>query len=597
MPPKKAMSNRDFLLMITPVVLALIVVSFTVGLYIAQKIASQTNADDASVIVTPQGTDDATGEEGEVDEEIPVVTGTDPIDMTWYKEPQPTEEYAALASALEDPTGESYESIYFDAFELGMVKGGAYADYLLTLQIVGQTPLGPSPMTEQYHYVLMPPTIQQKPVWLGKEFEEVTRAGRLTVSRFENDEFGQYRVIKQAIKDILVIDESAELTQLAARSVSLASGSVLESVEAGPFIAVRSEGFFGDTSFGTLEDVQFNDARGVPVFANAEMQKGLFYQVRPDGRLVWLDAKPSFWKAQDMTPQEVRAVLGDKVMHVGSYSRGLQGGCGYAAISNVTNIPDTEGRVRLLGYAEGSAIYELTDVGMSMKRGYADSWLGWNPDKTINDFIGLKPFLYVKDPVGRWIELTRDSVLSPAECGKPVIYLYPEKTTDALVEVAPVGGFTKVEPAYNNGWRVTASPNGKLVNKDDGKSYPYLFWEGRGGMYEAPERYWVVKREEVNKVIPKILYQLGLNEQEIYDFMEFWGPRMQAAPYYKVGFHGNAVMDSLAPLKVTPAQDSTLRILMDYSELQEPIKANPPRLLPRFKRTGFTVVEWGGVLR
>jgi hypothetical protein len=154
-----------------------------------------------------------------------------------------------------------------------------------------------------------------------------------------------------------------------------------------------------------------------------------------------------------------------------------------------------------------------------------------------------------------------------------------------------------VEPAYNDGWRVTASPNGKLVNKDDGKTYPYLFWEGRGGLYSEPEKYWVIKRADIGKALPKILNRLGLNVGETQDFMEFWGPRMQAAPYYKIGFHGNVMMDALAPLTVTPAQDSTLRILMDYSELQEPIGANPPVLPPRFERNGFTVVEWGGVIR
>ena len=153
------------------------------------------------------------------------------------------------------------------------------------------------------------------------------------------------------------------------------------------------------------------------------------------------------------------------------------------------------------------------------------------------------------------------------------------------------------EPLWNDGWRVTAEPDGTLTNRDDGEIYPYIFWEGHGGLYTEPENFWVVERSRVEPFLRATLHRIGLNRQERADFLEFWLPRMEAAPWYKIGFHGTQVMDSVAPMTLSETPDSILRVLMDYTELDAPIEANPPEYVPHFERSGFTVVEWGGVLK
>ena len=61
---------------------------------------------------------------------------------------------------------------------------------------------------------------------------------------------------------------------------------------------------------------------------------------------------------------------------------------------------------------------------------------------------------------------------------KPVIYLYPEQAQEVSVRLDYDGRLTDTIPAYGDGWKVTAWPDGRLVNHSDGKEYPYLFWEG-----------------------------------------------------------------------------------------------------------------------
>ena len=71
---------------------------------------------------------------------------------------------------------------------------------------------------------------------------------------------------------------------------------------------------------------------------------------------------------------------------------------------------------------------------------------------------------------------------------------------------------------------------------------------------------------------------------------------MQAAPYYFVTFMGNSVMDELAPLNITPKPDTIIRVLMDFTELKAPISVEGYNIRTPVRK-GFTVVEWGGVLR
>ncbi|MFA5770940.1 MAG: hypothetical protein WC894_05610, partial [Patescibacteria group bacterium] len=181
------------------------------------------------------------------------------------------------------------------------------------------------------------------------------------------------------------------------------------------------------------------------------------------------------------------------------------------------------------------------------------------------------------------------------ECGKPVIYLYPEKTIDVNVSVAPAGGFTKTEPAYKNGWKVQASPNGDIYNYDDKTNYPYLFWEGYALGYNRPTTGFVIKSSETESFLRDKLAKQGLVGREIDEFVEFWAPKMKESPYYFVTFVPQADFEKLAPLTVSPKPDTVIRVFMDYQPLEEPMRVKE-QILNAPERIGFTVVEWGGAL-
>ncbi len=275
-----------------------------------------------------------------------------------------------------------------------------------------------------------------------------------------------------------------------------------------------------------------------------------------------------------------------------------RGGCGsinYASVQPQSLLARLTPRGRT---TQNDVVYEFKD---SQDPTLKIFYNGYHPmdeatRMSYEQFSVMHPLFFWVDPFGRLIKFQGTQFIPLAECGKPVIYLYPEKPTTVRVKIEPKGGMSFSEPVYNGEWVVHADPQGNLIEVSSEKTYPYLFWEGRGGIYQQPTRGFVVAQQDVHSFLIEKLSQLGLNTKEAGDFMEFWEPRMQGAPWYFVTFMGNSVMNELAPLTIFPKPDTVIRILMDFTPLQKPIEVQGFTIHTP-QRKGFTVVEWGGVLR
>ena len=177
---------------------------------------------------------------------------------------------------------------------------------------------------------------------------------------------------------------------------------------------------------------------------------------------------------------------------------------------------------------------------------------------------------------------------------KPVIYLYPEEETEVHVELE----LTESElyttyPKYNNGWDVTAYPDGSLVNKADGTRHKYLFWDSCNcrTRYDFSKGFCVAGSDTESFLKEKLTY-MGLTEEEMNEFIVYWLPLMEHNRYNLITFQGDAYTNS-AKLDITPKPDSLLRIFMVYVPIEEAVDIEPQQL-ETFERKGFTVVEWGG---
>ena len=120
--------------------------------------------------------------------------------------------------------------------------------------------------------------------------------------------------------------------------------------------------------------------------------------------------------------------------------------------------------------------------------------------------------------------------MKPKSQRKPVIYLYPEETTGVEVTLNFAGKLTSTYPEYENGWKVTAEPDGTLTDSD-GKVYNYLFWEGVADTEFDFSEGFCVKGSDTAEFLEDALARLGLTRREANEFIVYWLPLMEGNKY------------------------------------------------------------------
>jgi len=176
-------------------------------------------------------------------------------------------------------------------------------------------------------------------------------------------------------------------------------------------------------------------------------------------------------------------------------------------------------------------------------------------------------------------------------CYKPVIYLYPEKEMNVKTELNIDGELTCTYPDYNNGWEVTAKPDGTLTD-ESGQIYNYLYWEGTTQVKYDFTKGFCVKGEDTAAFLENALEKLGLTRKEANEFIVFWLPLMQENPYNIISFQTDVYTEA-AKLEVMPKPDTLIRVFMAWKPASSYVEMKEQKLSAS-ERKGFTVVEWGG---
>jgi hypothetical protein len=180
---------------------------------------------------------------------------------------------------------------------------------------------------------------------------------------------------------------------------------------------------------------------------------------------------------------------------------------------------------------------------------------------------------------------------------KPAIYLYPEQKTDIHITVAPKGTMTLTIPQYpKEGWKVTAYPDGRIYANNT--VFDYLYWEAQipDSIIEKPTSGYVIPYHEISHRLETLLPLLGLNKKETSQFVEYWTKVLPKSPYYFIGIIPTTNLDTIAPLTITPKPETVLRVSLYFQALENQLHVPPPHL-PITIRSGFTAVEWGGIVK
>ncbi len=176
---------------------------------------------------------------------------------------------------------------------------------------------------------------------------------------------------------------------------------------------------------------------------------------------------------------------------------------------------------------------------------------------------------------------------------KPIIYLYPEKEMEVSVKLGSLDKITSSYPLYEDGWDVLAKPDGSLKDLDTGRELYSLYWEGKNNYPTNFGTGFVVERDNIIPFLEEKLEVLGLNEKDAEEFIIYWLPKLEANKYNYIRFATSDEINKNIPLMINPNPDTTIRVLMTYKGIDNPIDVKEQQLVTP-ERNGFVAVEWGG---
>ncbi|GEM_PF-1522187 len=180
---------------------------------------------------------------------------------------------------------------------------------------------------------------------------------------------------------------------------------------------------------------------------------------------------------------------------------------------------------------------------------------------------------------------------------KPAIYLYPPEKTHVSVKISPNGRLSHTDPTYpQQGWDVTAYPDGKIDYAN--KSYNYLYYEAEipDEFITLPQAGFIVPYRDISTFLTGLLPKLGLNQKETGQFTQYWEKALPESPYYIVKIVSPTNISVVSPLSINPVPQTVIRVTLHFEAVDNPVQISEPQIQP-VQRSGFTVVEWGGIFK
>ena len=179
---------------------------------------------------------------------------------------------------------------------------------------------------------------------------------------------------------------------------------------------------------------------------------------------------------------------------------------------------------------------------------------------------------------------------------KPVVYFYPMDTLNLEVSLQFPGELSFCYPSFQEKWDFTIYPNSTFTDNSTNKEYPYLFWEGDYDMSQLKETQegFHVKRESLVPFFEEKLAKLGLNRREITDFITFWTPTL-LEENYQIQFITQEECNVIASYQFSEVPETFIRVIALFKPISKDADEIAPQILKPISRSGFTIVEWGGI--
>ena len=191
---------------------------------------------------------------------------------------------------------------------------------------------------------------------------------------------------------------------------------------------------------------------------------------------------------------------------------------------------------------------------------------------------------------------TKKGEVKESYCGgiaKPILYLYPNKTTKVTVSFDHPEYLETTYPKFTGKWEVTAHKNGDLYDSKDNYYYG-LYWDEKKVHEVDFSTGYYVESDDAIEFLEKKLSYIGLSPKERNEFIMYWLPKLEKNGKSLVYFELTEERESYNKINITPKPDSLLRLVIHIKKVDKKVEI-PKQSLTKFQRKGFVAVEWGGV--
>lgn len=235
---------------------------------------------------------------------------------------------------------------------------------------------------------------------------------------------------------------------------------------------------------------------------------------------------------------------------------------------------------------ESKGIYIIVAQNDVNKNEVLKTYPDMDPDELNGVDLGYEYF---------YIPTTKETGKIPTYIGgyaKPVLYLYPTKTTNIKVGFKHPELLTTTYPKFNNFWDVKVDKNGNITDKK-GRNYYGLYWEEISNKKVSFDEGFYVEKDNAIDFLEEKLDLIGLTQREANEFIMYWLPILEKNEKNLVYFELTNERESFNKLLISPKPDSLLRVAIHIKKVNKKVNIKEQKLT-KFNRTGFSAVEWGG---
>jgi hypothetical protein len=213
---------------------------------------------------------------------------------------------------------------------------------------------------------------------------------------------------------------------------------------------------------------------------------------------------------------------------------------------------------------------------------------------TVAELRAQRAVVIKEDDFGRRVALIRHELIPPM-MAEPIVYLWPERELDFTLRVDDVKIASAWPPARANTWVGRATPAGELVV--EGERHDRLFWEGFGRELPLLDGALIVTPETAAPALESLARRAGLEGREVAEFVEAWAPRAARMDRAQIRVMDPVEVAARVPLVVEPRPDTELRFYIELSHAPDGARPGAIAMPSAPARSGFVVVEWGGIER